>query len=154
MEKRRYILPKDSLEKERMYMLERGLRPSYRRAVVLHYMRGNRSHPTVDDIYTDLRGKLPSLSRTTVYNVLSFFVSHGVLKELITDEGKARYDFVERPHAHFRCLECGKIYDVFVDEKLFDMKEIDGHQITDTQIYFTGVCKECLAKKQKKAGNE
>jgi len=128
------------------YLTKRGIRPSFHRIKILEYLFMNKTHPTVDDIYKDLINEIPTLSRTTIYNTLSLFVEKGIVSQLIIDEGEARYDLREKPHAHFRCIKCGRIFDIDFDCALFKEKFIDGNKIIETQVNIIGICKDCLKK--------
>lgn len=131
------------------YLTKRGIRPSFHRIKILEYLFMNKTHPTVDDIYKDLINEIPTLSRTTIYNTLSLFVEKGIVSQLIIDEGEARYDLREKPHAHFRCIKCGRIFDIDFDCALFKEKFIDGNKIIETQVNIIGICKDCLEKEKK-----
>jgi len=128
------------------YLTKRGIRPSFHRIKILEYLFMNKTHPTVDDIYKALINEIPTLSRTTIYNTLSLFVEKGIVSQLIIDEGEARYDLREKPHAHFRCIKCGRIFDIDFDCALFKEKFIDGNKIIETQVNIIGICKDCLKK--------
>ena len=128
------------------YLTKRGIRPSFHRIKILEYLFMNKTHPTVDDIYKALINEIPTLSRTTIYNTLSLFVEKGIVSQLIIDEGEARYDLREKPHAHFRCIKCGRIFDIDFDCALFKEKFIGGNKIIETQVNIIGICKDCLKK--------
>jgi hypothetical protein len=49
---------------------KKNINLSHQRLKVLEYLTQNRSHPTVDQIFTDLQKEMPTLSKTTVYNTL------------------------------------------------------------------------------------
>ena len=132
------------------YLTKRGIRPSFHRIKILEYLFMNKTHPTVDDIYKDLINEIPTLSRTTIYNTLSLFVEKGIVSQLIIDEGEARYDLREKPHAHFRCIRCGRIFDIDFDCALFKEKFVEGNKIIETQVNIIGICKDCLKKEEKK----
>lgn len=68
---------------------------------------------------------------------------------MIIDEGEARYDLREKPHAHFRCIKCGRIFDIDFDCALFKEKFIDGNKIIETQVNIIGICKDCLEKRKR-----
>ncbi len=57
------------MEKLRAYLEEEGIQPSYHRLKILEYMMNHRTHPTVDIIYKNLSKEIPTLSKTTVYNL-------------------------------------------------------------------------------------
>ena len=53
------------------YLKEKGIRPSAQRVAIMKYLLENMIHPTVDDIYNGVLPYMPTLSKTTVYNVLN-----------------------------------------------------------------------------------
>lgn len=121
-----------------------GIRPSVQRIEVVQYLMGNRTHPTVDDIYTALSGRMPMLSRTTVYNVLRVLVENGVVLELLVDGQSSRYDIDVSAHAHFRCTKCGRIFDVVMP--VISNEIGGGFQVERTDVYYYGVCPDCAKK--------
>ncbi len=89
-----------------------GLSPSKPRVAIYRWLMAHPVHPTVDAIYRELRPKMPTLSRTTVYNVLHACVAHGLVSVVHTQDLELRYDGEMTPHAHFKCKSCGALYDV------------------------------------------
>lgn len=90
-----------------------GVKPTPQRAVIAEFLVGTCSHPTADEIFQAVADKLPvPLSRATVYNTLGTLVSAGVIKEVFTEPGKARYDANITEHHHFVDVKTGKIIDV------------------------------------------
>ena len=51
-----------------------GHRHTAQRAAVYRYLRGVKSHPTADEIFTQVREVLPDISLATVYKALEGFV--------------------------------------------------------------------------------
>jgi Fur family peroxide stress response transcriptional regulator len=49
---------------------KKNINLSYQRLKVLEYLTQVRTHPTVDQIFTDLQKDISTLSKTTVYNTL------------------------------------------------------------------------------------
>ena len=137
-----------SKENEKMTAQEHlekyDIRPSVQRLAVMNYLMSHATHPTVEEIYADLRQEIPTLSKTTIYNTLELLVSKRAVNEITIEGSKAHYDGFTHPHAHFYCRECGKIYDVPCDESAFDaLKPVDGFKIDSTHLYYTGVCPNC-----------
>ncbi len=122
---------------------ENGVRPSIQRMSVLKYLLEKRNHPSVDLIYRDLSEEFPTLSRTTVYNTLNALQEKGLVSSITISETEVRYDYKIEPHAHFKCLSCGKIYDVEIDSELLKIKSVKGHKVTETQFFMKGICKFC-----------
>src|SRR5574344_3114056 len=90
-----------------------GIRPSVQRVAVYGYLCEHPEHPTVDTVYAALSPDYPRLSKTTVYNTLKLLADNGLIQTIQIEEDKLRYDANTEPHLHFKCLECGKIIDVF-----------------------------------------
>ena len=129
------------------YLEKRGISPTIQRLKILKYIEEILKHPTVDMIYQEISKEIPTLSKTTIYNTMNLFVENGIVSELCVGEGEVRYEINLAPHGHFRCTECGNIFDIELDTKIFKIKKVDGNQIMHTSVYFTGKCSECLKKK-------
>ena len=85
------------------YLKEKGVRPSAQRVAIMKYLMEHKVHPTVDDIYNAILPDMPSLSKTTVYNVLKHLEEKGALQSLLIDEKNIRYDADTSSHMHFKC---------------------------------------------------
>ena len=124
-----------------------GLRPSVQRIAVLSFVANTRKHPTADEIYGVLSEKFPSLSRTTIYNSLHALVEAGLIRELEIESGNRHYDLAPQPpHSHFVCRECGKIVDMSMPGNVSEIIT-PGFQVDSVDVYFKGLCPECLNKK-------
>ena len=122
---------------------EKGIRPSMTRILIYDYLREHRTHPTVDEIYKALAPKAPTLSKTTVYNTVKLLSSAGVIKMLTIEEQQARFDACTDHHGHFLCEGCKKVYDFEVNIPEDNLPE--GFNAHTKEIFYTGVCKSCLA---------
>ena len=124
-----------------------GLRVTPQRLAILDILRGNRTHPSAENIYERVLKKYPNMSVATVYNTLSKLVKGREIQELDIDPKKRRFDPCTSLHHHFYCQACGEVYDVNSDKSFFsNMKRIGGHQIESIQVNFTGKCKACSKK--------
>jgi Fur family ferric uptake transcriptional regulator/Fur family peroxide stress response transcriptional regulator len=114
------------------------------RIAVMEYLINNRIHPTIDEIYMALNPKMPTLSKTTVYNTLNLFLEKGAVQELVIDDKNARYDIDISMHAHFICKSCGQVQDVFdVNPALFQFPVSDKFKVTGVEISYSGFCNSC-----------
>lgn len=96
-----------------------GISPSPQRLAVFGYLKTHPVHPTADVLMKELKPHLPTLSLTTVYNTLKLFVSKNLVNEVIIEDGELRFDADLRDHAHFKCVRCQQVFDLFPDgEKL------------------------------------
>jgi Fe2+ or Zn2+ uptake regulation protein len=122
-----------------------NIRLSHRRLKVLEYLCQNPSHPTVDQIYVNIHKEVPNLSKTTIYNTLHILVEAGVARVVTIEDHETRYDIITQNHGHFKCAECGAIFDFNIDIDSFAAKELTGFKIIDKNIYFKGICPGCLS---------
>jgi len=127
-----------------------GLKPSAQRVAILDYLQTHHTHPTVDDVYKALCRKIPTLSKTTVYNTLRLLADHKAAQMLTMDEHRVCYDGDTAPHVHFMCKRCGKIYDVagMAAPTVDGYANIGGNLADEVQLFYKGVCADCLAKEQ------
>ncbi len=125
---------------------EHGIAPSLQRIKILEFLEKSRIHPTADMIYKVLYREIPTLSKTTVYNTLKALTEKGVLVALSLFENEVRYEFNTEPHIHFKCIKCGKIYDISKSFECFKNEKIEGHKVSEHHINLKGICKSCLKK--------
>jgi Fe2+ or Zn2+ uptake regulation protein len=118
-------------------LVEKGVKPTPQRVVITEYILGTESHPTAEQIMDAVADKLPvACSRATVYNTLNTLVEAGVIQEVYTEPGPARYDANVSEHHHFVDRKTGKIFDIPKDlvpqltEALGDKFKVTGYQIT------------------------
>lgn len=126
------------------YLRNNDIRPSLHRAEVMRFLMENPIHPTVDTIYEALSNSIPTLSRTTIYNILNLFVEKGVAQSITIDPRQCRYDGDMSEHAHFLCTSCGALHDLRIEPIELDCE----HTITHSQLYIKGICKNCKLKTQ------
>lgn len=126
-------------------LTDNGLRPSTQRLAIMSYLLSHRTHPTVEDVYQGVVTKIPTLSRTTVYNTLRLFAEHHAAQMITIDDHRVCYDGDIHPHVHFLCKKCGKVYDLMdckapVYRKPFT---VSGHLVDEEQLYYKGICRNC-----------
>jgi len=101
-----------SLEATLRKCRERGMRITRQRILILKELLGNRSHPTVDEVYAAVRRTYPNISLATVYNTLNMLVEMGEIREVSNGTGAKRFDPNLHPHDHAVCEVCGRFFDV------------------------------------------
>lgn len=139
------------MEQTKDYLSSHGIRPSAQRMAIMDYLLSHKTHPTVEEIYTALLPLLPTLSKTTLYNTLKLFSDKKVALMLNIDEHTTRFDGDVKPHAHFQCQVCGRVYDIFQEElpELVSLykQQIGKLSISSVEISYKGVCEMCKNKK-------
>lgn len=126
------------------YLRNHGIKPSLQRIAIMEYLLSHRIHPTVEDIYNALCEKIPTLSRTTIYNTMKLFASQGAVQVLTIDEKNTRFDVDVTLHAHFQCCSCGKILDISLgDDVCLPTVRIGNLEVTESHLYYKGFCPNC-----------
>ncbi|BDU51136.1 Fur family transcriptional regulator [Haliovirga abyssi] len=129
------------------YLKSHDIKPSYQRMKIFNYLITKKNHPTVDQIYKELVEEIPTLSKTTVYNTLKLFVDKKIAIIITIEENETRYDADISLHGHFKCTECGQVYDVNIEVPESFGEGLKKFQIDEEHIYFKGICEECLKKR-------
>ena len=127
-----------------------NIKPSHQRLWILDFIVSNPCHPTIDQIYGNLHNELPTLSKTTIYNTLRIFVEAGLVQEVTIENNEVRYDAKTESHGHSKCIVCGKIYDFNISIDDISAEGLNYFQIDTKNVYFKGICKECLRSNNKK----
>lgn len=128
-------------------LLINHIKPSYSRVKILEYIVNKKSHPTVEEIYNVLIKELPTLSKTTVYNTLNILMEAHLVRLITIEDNETRYDADLSEHGHFKCESCGQIYDFRISLEENAVAGLDGFLIEDKNVYFKGVCQNCLTNK-------
>ena len=81
---------KQRIEDVGEFLKENGIKPSYQRIKIYEYLVKYYNHPTVDMIYRELVPKIPTLSKTTVYNTLNLFIEKKITAIIVIDENETR----------------------------------------------------------------
>ena len=127
------------------HLTAHNIKPSAQRIAIMEYLLSHRTHPTVDMIYNDLIGTMPTLSRTTVYNTLRLLVKQGAALQITINEQCTCYDGDITPHTHFFCRNCGRVYDMPLNwQDISEMADVPaGFKVDEAALYFRGLCSNC-----------
>ncbi len=130
-------------------LLQAGIRPSVQRVAIMDYLLEHRTHPTIEEVYNYVKRKIPTVSKTTVYNTLRMFYEKNIALMITIDDHRVCYDGDIAPHTHFFCKSCKKVFD-FESVDLPQYKGVigKGFQIDDMQLYYKGICSTCLEKQK------
>jgi Fe2+ or Zn2+ uptake regulation protein len=140
-------------EKYVKMLKENSIKITPQRLEILKYLDENRTHPTADQIYTGLKEKNPSLSKTTVYNSVETLEGHNLIQSLTISGSESRYDFRNDMHHHFLCKKCGTIIDIDIRCPNMGKMLERGHKVEGVHGYFKGICKDCMKKETNQNGS-
>ena len=120
---------------------------SKQREEIIEVIKNCYNHPTAEDIYMIVKGKNPSVSRSTVYRNLGLLSENGIIQKISMLVGPDRYDYKREQHNHAICKKCGNIFDFEYNFKIENLKEIvkkqTGVEISSENIAIEGICEKC-----------
>jgi len=129
------------------YLSKNGIRPMNKRVKIMNYLVSKRNHPTAEMIYLELVNEITGLSKTTVYNTLNLFVQEGIAHALNIESNETRYDADISQHGHFKCYECGEVYDFSLNKEPLQDQRLKNFVLNDFQFSINGTCSICLKQK-------
>lgn len=107
-------------------------------------------HPTATELYERVHTENPHISKATVFRVLSQYAENGEILRLHIKDSDERYDTTLKPHAHLRCVCCGRVVDVMSPAitAMLSAEEMCGMEVYSAEVNFSGLCQSCTAKRQ------
>ncbi|MBQ3583863.1 MAG: transcriptional repressor [Lachnospiraceae bacterium] len=129
----------------------RTINKSKQRDAIVEYLMSRKDHPTADKIYHAIREDFPNISLGTVYRNLTLLAELGMIQKVSCGDSSEHFDGNPMPHNHFICTNCGNVIDLemenidFVDT--LAAKHFNG-TVTGHNIYFQGICENCISKNQ------
>lgn len=124
-------------------------RLSKQRKIILNVLRSTKSHPTADWIYEQVKKEIPNISLGTIYRNLNLLNEMGEISVLDFGSSYSRFDGNPEVHYHFKCKDCGNVYDLDlpVDEELNQKITDKTPFLVDShRIEFYGLCPDCQKK--------
>jgi Fur family peroxide stress response transcriptional regulator len=131
------------------YLRKKGYKVTPQRLEVYKAVKSSRGHPSVDDVYREVKKKNPTISAATVYKVLELLEKIGEVQKIGQMNGKTVYDKNTAVHVHLHCINCSKVQDIEsnLTEKL--IKEIQNKtksKIIGQSLNFYAYCTDCQNK--------
>ncbi|MGC8582394.1 MAG: Fur family transcriptional regulator [Thermoproteus sp.] len=94
-----------------------------------------KEHPSFNDILNEVKSRMPSISASTVYNILKLLEDNGVIVSF-EHNGRTYYDKVE-PHINVVCADTGKVLDIY-NEKI--LEELRNAGVVPTSVVVKAIC--------------
>lgn len=130
---------------------DNGHKITPQRIAIIKIIAESIGHPSVENIYDQIKIDFPTMSLATVYRNIVLIKSFGEVLELGFPDGSNRYDGNNPyPHPHVICLKCKKIVDPDLDSLDNMTKEVTketNFKILNHRLDFFGICSNCLPKK-------
>ena len=117
-------------------------RNTVQKEIIHHALCEMRNHPTAAMVYDRVHLSHPTISRSTVYRVLSRMADEGKILRLDLAGGDSRYDGETLPHCHVRCRVCGAAADLPAVEVGWPAED-GGFLLEDCAVVYRGLCPGC-----------
>lgn len=133
------------------FLLEKNLRITSKRSIILEAFLKEEGHITAEDLYKKVIKKDPSIGIATVYRTLKLLHEAGLARMGRFGKGEARYEhnYLHGHHDHLICKQCGKIIE-FENPQIEKMQELiakkHNFKITSHRLEMYGTCKKCSSK--------
>lgn len=125
----------------------RNCRITPQRVAILKIFLSSLEHPSVEQVYAQVRVNFPTTSLATVYKTVNLLKEIGEVLEISSAEGGNRYDGNKPyPHPHLICTHCKTIVDPAVrslEQLTSEVAAVSGYRILSHQVDFFGICPAC-----------
>lgn len=127
----------------------KGLRITHQRIEIFKALLQHTNHPTTEDVFSQVRKYLKTISLDTVYRTIATFEEYGLIKRVHHIDNASRFDVNLSKHHHLVCSRCNKIEDFYWPD--FDaMKPPKGiagwSKIGPKRVVIDGLCSSCSEK--------
>ena len=126
-----------------------GLAATHQRQVIYEAIVAAPGHYSPEEIYADVRKRIPSISLATVYKNVRLFVDHGLLREVSPHASTLLVDGNLEPHHHLVCTRCKTVRDIecdFINYKKLSRQTPRGFDLTQPLVEVFGLCQRCSTK--------
>jgi Fur family peroxide stress response transcriptional regulator len=122
---------------------EKGLKITPQRLAVYEILLRREDHPTVEEIYEEVKEIYPFVSLATVYRTVETLEGLGFIKRVAYWGSSVRYDANVQEHDHLVCVMCGAILDLKAEAGCRVPEEVNGFKVLSHSLYIYGVCPSC-----------
>lgn len=142
--------PQQRLDDILAILRQRDLRITPQRIAILRAFLHSDQHPSVEQVYGEIRTDFPTISLATVYKTVNLLKELGEILEIGLTDGRNRYDG-NKPysHPHLICTACNRIIDPeisLLDQLTTEVAKATGYRITSHQVELFGICPACQTK--------
>ena len=143
----RYCDPQVRLETMVEKLKEHEFRITPQRLAVLKILAKSQGHPSVEDIFKQVKPNFPTTSLATIYKTVNLLKEIGEVVELDFSEESNRYDGNKPyPHPHLICTKCKTIMDpdmATFEDLSKELARKTGYEILNHRLDFFGICPRC-----------
>jgi len=116
------------------------------RVAIYKMLMQDKTHPTADGVYKQVKRKYPNISLDTVNRTLISFAECGIIDTVACSGQGKKYDPNVKTHHHLKCIRCGAIIDFY--NKMYDRLKVPeeiGQRFTvlGKKVVLQGICSTC-----------
>ena len=139
--------PQDRLETMIKKLKDLDFRITPQRLAVLKILAESEGHPSVEEIFEQVKPNFPTTSLATIYKTVNLLKEIGEVVQLDFSEVGNRYDGNRPyPHPHLICTKCKTIMDpdmATVEDLSKKLARKTGYEILNHRLDFFGICPRC-----------
>jgi len=101
---------------------------------------------TLEDLQAGLAEHTMAADFSSIFRAAEKLAAAGILRKLILDDGRARFELADTHHDHLLCTSCGELVAVpcVIGRDDFAALERDaGIAILDYHLMLSGTCRDC-----------
>ncbi|MGD0006541.1 MAG: transcriptional repressor [Anaerolineaceae bacterium] len=137
---------------------QHGHRITPQRAAILKVFTESQDHPSVEQVYEQIKADFPMTSLATIYKTVTLLKEEKEILELGFANESSRYDGNKPyPHPHLICVRCHRIIDPEIElfnELPQELAQKYGYQIVNQRVDFFGICPECQVNERRQTGEK
>ena len=123
-----------------------GLAVTHQRQVIYEVLSAIEGHPSPEEVYAQVKRRIPAISLATVYKNIHLFIDSGIFTRVSMHHGSMRVETNRRAHHHLVCTSCKSIADIDADALglAYDGDHLPGgFRAQGLSVDVLGLCTEC-----------
>ncbi len=131
-----------------MHLAERNqMRQSSVEKIIIEILSMKDSHRSSQQIYEEIRNRLPAVNPSTVYRALDRMVDHGIVSVSDIGQGALVFEILTNDlHHHLVCSKCGKLTTIGqgqVEDFFLKIESENNFKILTNHLILFGICGDC-----------
>lgn len=134
--------------KHNILLQRHNLKATPQRLEIVSVLSKN-GHMNINDLYTSLQAKFPSISLATIYKNINIMLEKGFLLEVKLSDQKNVFELIKDEHSHVTCIRCNLVMDIDleIEDVLQKVKKISNYSLNSNSLIFNGICPRCSSLK-------
>ncbi len=129
----------------------RGYRITPQRVAIIRILKDHEGHPGAEEVFRYAIQLYPNISMATVYNVMEVLEKEGIIRAIAVSKNLRLYDSDIKPHSHFICNSCRKVFDIPSNYYEACTKELPlelaDFEVDSLELIYKGLCSDCKKTK-------